>query len=276
MTFSRPLAGSLALLIAAATAAHVPVAPTLNPSSLGTAPPQSQVGGSTQEGLALFHKMQRALGGADRIAAIHDFEQYVRAESWNGNTGQSMGEVKKRTRWIQPNILRVDQVGPGSTYVLYFDGTSGWEIIPGTQKVVAIKGDELAFARSYIRGFRLNVWLADRDARVRITTPSRNVVRLSDGELEHQSDITLDSSSWLPIKTSGISLADPAHPISSDEVITDWETVQGIRVPRRWTVYRGGVRVAAAIEAVATINSGLKLADIAKTPPDLTPELAAR
>jgi len=80
----------------------------------------------SQDGLPLFRKMQDALGGADRIAAIRDFEQEVRAESWNGNTGQSMGEVRKRTRWIRPNYLRVDQIGPGSTYVLYCDGATGW------------------------------------------------------------------------------------------------------------------------------------------------------
>jgi hypothetical protein len=80
----------------------------------------------SQDGLPLFRNMQGAMDGADRIAAVRDFEQEVRAESWNGNTDQSIGEVRKRTRWIGPNYLRVDQVGPGSTYVLYRDGTAGW------------------------------------------------------------------------------------------------------------------------------------------------------
>ena len=79
-----------------------------------------------QNGLQLFHKMQKALGGAKKIAAIRDFEQPLRAEAWDGN-GRSLGEVRKRTGWVRPNYLRADQVGPGSTYVLYFDGTSGWE-----------------------------------------------------------------------------------------------------------------------------------------------------
>src|SRR5438067_9129446 len=106
-----------------------------------------------QDGLRLFHKMQEALGGAKRIAAIRDFEQSVRAESWNGNTGQSLGEVRKRTRWIRPSYLRVDQVGPGSTYVLYFDGASGWEILPGTQRFTELAGGELQFAQKYVRDF---------------------------------------------------------------------------------------------------------------------------
>jgi len=231
---------------------------------------------SSQDGLPLFRRMQDALGGADRIAAIRDFEQEVRAESWNGSTGQSIGEVRKRTRWIRPNYLRVDQVGPGSTYVLYCDGTTGWEILPGTQQVVELTGNELEFARRYVDGFRLKMWIADRDPRYRITSPAPNVTRISDGDITHQLDITLDAASSLPVKVSTISLSDPAHPIPSDEVTTEWETVQAIRFPRRWTVFRSGVRVAEARDATSAVNSGLKLADLAAKPPDLKPVLSSR
>jgi len=36
---------------------------------------------SAQDGLQLFHQMQKALGGADRIAAIRDFEELVHAQT---------------------------------------------------------------------------------------------------------------------------------------------------------------------------------------------------
>ncbi len=223
--------------------------------------------GRSGDGLELFHKMQDALGGAAKIAAVHDFEQTVLAESWDGNTGRSIGAVRKRTRWVRPNQLRVDQEGPGSTYVLYFDGQSGWEILPGTQKVIELSGGELAFAQKYVRDFRLNTWLAARDPRYQITTPARDVVRISDGDLTHQLDITLDPQSGLPVRTTSISLSDPAHPIPSEEVIAEWETVAGIRFVKRWTVLRSGVRVAEAAVERTTVNGGLKLADLVKPPP---------
>lgn len=230
----------------------------------------------SQDGLPLFHKMQDALGGGDRIAAVRDFEELVLAESWNGNTGQSMGEVRKRTRWIHPNYLRIDQVGPGSTYVLYFDGTTGWEILPGTQQVVELTGGELEFAREMLRGPRLNTWLADRDPRYRITSPSPNIVRVSDGNNEHQLDITVDAESSLPARIRFTTLSDPDHPVSGEDVFAAWDTVQGIRFPHRWTVFRSGVRVAEAKEARAFVNSGLKPADLAAKPPDLKPVLSWR
>ncbi len=231
---------------------------------------------SSPEGLRLFHNMQEALGGADKIAAVRDFEQQVRAESWNGNTGQSIGEVVKRTRWVRPTDLRVDQVGPGSTYVLYFDGRSGWEILPGTRAVVDLSGGELAFAQKYIRDFKLNTWLADRNSSYRITSPTPHVVRIADGDITHQLDITLDSVSSLPAKITSISLSDPAHPTRSDEVTTEWETVQGLRFARRWAVFRNGVRVAEATVERTTVNGGLKQSDLAAKPPDLRPVLSSR
>ena len=230
----------------------------------------------SQDGLPLFRKMQDALGGADRIAAVRDFEELVLAESWNGNTGQSMGEVRKRTRWIRPNHLRIDQVGPGSTYVLYFDGTTGWEIVPGTQQVVELTGGELEFARGILRGLRLNTWVADRDPRFRITSPSPNAVRVSDGNIAHQLDITVDAASSLPARIGFTTLSDPAHPVSGEDVFADWNTVQGIKFPRRFTVFRSGVRVAEAKDIRTSVNSGLDSAALAAKPSDLKPVLPPR
>jgi hypothetical protein len=232
--------------------------------------------GSSREGLKLFHKMQKALGGADKIAAIRDFEELARAESWNGNTGQSLGEVRKRTRIIRPNHLRIDQDGPGSTYVLYFDGATGWEILPGARQVVELKGGELEFARGMLRGHRLNTWIADRDPRYSITSPAPNFIRVSDGDITHQLDITVDTKSWLPVKLGFTTLSDPAHPVTGEDVLAEWETVQGIRFPRRFTVFRRGVRVAEAKEIRSFINSGLKPADLAAKPSDLKPVLSPR
>jgi hypothetical protein len=148
--------------------------------------------------------------------------------------------------------------------------------MPGTQSVVDIAGGELAFAQKYVRDFKLNIWLADRDPRYRITSSSPNVVRISDGDIAHQLDVTLDPVSSLPVKITSISLSDPAHPVSSEEVTTEWETVHGIHFARRWSVFRRGARVAEATVERTTVNSGLKPADLAVKPPDFKPELSSR
>ena len=226
----------------------------------------------SEDALRLFHRMQDALGGAEKLAAIRDFEQTQSAESFDAN-GRSIGDVRKRTRWIRPSFLRVDQVGPGSTYVLYFDGKSGWEILPGTNKAVELTGGELEFARGYVRGFFLLMWLADRDPRYKITSPAENVVRISDGDLSHQLEFTLDPTSHLPIKETSLSLSDPAHPVPSDKVYEEWITTDGLRFPGRFSVLRTGVRIAVAksLDEIR-INKGLKPEDLSAKPADNKPE----
>ena len=226
---------------------------------------------STKEGLDLFHQMQAALGGAARIAAIADFEQQVRAVAINGNTGARMGEVTKRTRWMRPGVLRVDQVGPGSTYVLFFDGRAGWEILPGANEVSALAGGELKFAQVYVRTFRLSAWLADRDPTWTISSPAPRVVRIADGDIADQLDFTLDLASPLPSKTTNISLSDPAHPVPSEEAVDEWGAAGGVRIPRRWSVYRRGALVATADVDATRVNGGLRRSDMEAKPADLRP-----
>jgi hypothetical protein len=228
-----------------------------------------------QDGLALLHKMQQALGGANRIERIRDFDQLVRAQTWN-RQGNPIGEVRKRTRWIKPNHLRLDQVGPGDTYALYFDGTSGWEILPG-KHLADLAGGELEFAQKYLSGFELNIWLADRNRDYEVTSPAANVVRVSARKIANsRTDITLDPVSWLPVKQASISLADPAHPTTSENQFKEWMTVHGIRFPRRVWILHDGVRLADITTEEIKLNGLFREADLATKPSDLNPVLAGR
>jgi hypothetical protein len=172
--------------------------------------------GSEPDGLRLLHQLQDALGGAKRIAAVHDFEEAIRAEAWDARGG-ALGDVRKRTRWMRtPNVVRLDQRGPRGTYVLYFDGSSGsgWEILPDlkspdlfktTGSAVALTGGELQFAKGYLTGFELNLWLADQLPGYRVTSSTQDVLRIEHGS--DATDFTLDPRTRLPVKSAGVSLA---------------------------------------------------------------------
>jgi hypothetical protein len=238
---------------------------------------------STQEGLRLLHKMQTALGGADKIAAIRDYEETVHAEIWN-NKGAPLGEVRKRTRWMRsPNLLRLDQAGPGDTYVLYFDGTlgSGWEILPNlkgpekfktTGQVIELAGDELKFARNYLSGFQFNTWLADRIPGCIITSPAANVVRIEhDGTAD---DFTLDPATGLPVKTAGVSSANPGRPVSAEMRYGGWVDVAGVRFPAQRANYHNGVKLAEeTTEEAIRVNVGLKPQELSARPADFAPDI---
>ena len=221
-------------------------------------------------GLDLFHKMQQALGGAAKIAAIHDLDWTVMADTFD-HDGKVIGRVIKRTRWIRPNYLRLDQIGPGDTYVLYFDGTGGWEILPD-KRMLALAGGELEFARGYLSGFLLNQWLADRSGGFVITSPSPNVVRLSaNGK---GTDITLDPVSYLPVKTLGISLADPSRPATSEGDTLEWMRVQGVSFPAHLRNSSSGDGSADIRTEKLLLNSALNPQVLAIKPADLKPVVA--
>jgi hypothetical protein len=226
----------------------------------------SQSPAAAQDGLQLLHKMQAALGGSERIAAIHDYEESVQAETWN-NEGKLNGEVRKRTRWIKPNCLRLDQVGPDDTYVLYFDGKSGWEILPD-KSVLVLVGDELKFAEKYLFGLRLKLWLADRDSRYLVASPATNVIRISDKNGNaNKLDITLDPVSSLPVKqTDG----------STETRLEQWSAVQGIQFPHRLSMIKDGAIVAVIRVNKIELNRGLKRDELGEKPQDLKPVMAQR
>jgi hypothetical protein len=222
--------------------------------------------------------MQTALGGAKNIAAISDYEELQSATTFN-REGKPLGKVVKRTRWIRPNVLRLDQVGPGDTYVLYFDGMAGWEILPGKDEkmVIGLAGGELEFARKYVRDLNFNVWLADRDPLYRIESPAADVIRIADSDdLTHRVDITLAADTGLPVKETTLSLADPAHPVPSETRFEEWQTVRGIRFPRRTAIFRNGVQLVEITVERINLNTGLRRDDLSAKPEDLNPVLSSK
>jgi hypothetical protein len=245
----------------------------------------SQSSRSTQEGLLLLHKLQDALGGAKRIAAVRDFEETIRAEAWDAS-GAPLGEVRKRTRWMRtPNVLRLDQIGPRGTYVLYFDGgtTAGWEILPDltspdryktTGKAIALVGGELEFAKNYLSGFELDLWLADRTPGFTVTSPRPNVLRIEhDGQA---TDFTLDPLASLPVASAGISLADPDHPVPAEMRYDGWRDVSGVRFPTRRINYHSGVKRGEVTTQDIRVNVGLRLQELAAKPADFAPDISRR
>jgi hypothetical protein len=248
-------------------------------------PSQAPLDRSTPEGLRLLHRLQNGLGGAEKIAAVHDFEETIRAEAWDGS-GAPLGDVRKRTRWMRvPNLLRLDQRGPRGTYVLYFDGgaNAGWEILPDltspdrfktTGTAIELAGGELKFAKSYLSGFELDLWLADRIRGFTVTSPRPDVLRIEhDG---NATDLTLDPVTSLPATSAGVSLADPDRPVPSEMRYQGWREITGVRFPTRRVNYHSGVKRGEVTTEDIRVNVGLRPQDLAAKPAGFAPDIPRR
>ena len=224
----------------------------------------------SQEALQLFHKMQDALGGATKIASIRDFEECVRADTWD-NEGKPHGIVRKRVRFIRPDYLRIDQVGPGDTYVLYFHGTSGWEILPD-MTVADLSGTELQFAQGYLRGLN-SQWLEDRDPQNLLTSTAPNVITIATkNDSSHKTEIALDPGTFLPTKRTSLSLVKSGHFEPTQMMVFEqWESVNGLKFPRLRSNFHSGRRLAEITTEKISLDTGINASDLATKPPDLKP-----
>jgi hypothetical protein len=260
----------------------VGVAAIASVSAAHGTPAQTPSPPSTPQGLQLLHRMQKALGGTERIAAIRDYEETIKGQTWNPD-GSPLGPVRKRTRWVRtPNVVRLDQIGPRGTYVLFYDGgtATGWEILPDmsnadpfrtTGKAVGLAGGELRFAQGYLSGFQLNEWLADRVPGFAVSAPAPNVLRIAHGD--GATDFTLDSTTWLPIKSSGVSLANPDRPVQAELHYEAWTTVAGIHFPTKRANYHAGLKLGEITDATIRINVGFTPEQLSAKPADFMPEV---
>jgi hypothetical protein len=109
--------------------------------------------------------------------------------------------------------------------------------LPG-KRLTDLAAGELEFARRYLSGFALNIWLADRSPDYEVTSPAANVVRVS------------------------------ARKIANDQ--------GGIKFPRRVWILHDGARLADITTEEIKLNSGLQAADLALKPADLNRVLSGR
>lgn len=227
-----------------------------------------------QDAPPLYRRMQAALGGRERIASIRDFEECVSADSWD-DSAKSHGVVYKRTRWIKPAVLRLDQVGVRDTYVLFFDGTSGWEILPD-KGFADLAGDELNFARGYASGVDIKLWLADEDRENVVTSSGKDVISIAEkSDRSHRLDITLDTTTFLPQSESSVSLTDPTHPVvTQTRQFEDWATFQGLKFPRRIINFHHERKVADVRVLRFTLDSRMQIKDLALKPENLKPHMS--
>ena len=232
------------------------------------------VASAAQDGMQLFHKMQRVSGGRNKIAAIRDLQECVRADAWD-DEGKFHGEVYKRTRWIRPNVLRLDQVGPGNSYVTYFDGTAGWQILPD-KGFLQLAGGELDFARGYLNGLDVNVWLADGDANNMFSSPAPNVITLSTKDDDSsKTEITLHSKTFLPEKEAVVSITHKSHSVvTRTRKFEEWGAFQGVMFPRRIINFHGNTKVADIRLKELKLDCGMKTADLSARPKRLEPEMS--
>jgi zinc protease len=215
---------------------------------------------SQAKGKELLQKVQQAVGGADKLAAIKDltFKNSTQLDPAAGGL-----KAEQINQWLAPNHFRQDAKYPFGAVVVYFDGTAGW--IHAQQGTIPLPAPQRA--QIGIELFR--TWppllLSDQapDRKVALIAP--NLIEISDaaGNVLH---VIVDPATNLPAKEE-YQLKQPTGPVSNLSVtLADYKPVAGVLFPYKQTLSQNGKKAADITVLDIQANTGLKAAALSRQP----------
>jgi zinc protease len=211
---------------------------------------------SLEKGKELLGRVQQALGGAEKLAAVKDLQYQANVEM---QTPGAVMKVKQTNTFLAPASLRQDLELPFGKQSVYSDGNAGW--MAGFQGMQALPPQAVKQARAEVFRQIALIVMSDRD-------PNRTVNYAGQGTLEISSKdgesvrLEVDEKTGMPAKTS---YQEAGQGIIS-QIFSDWRNVDGIRLPFEWTTTRDDKKFATVKIDSYKINSGLTPEVLSKKP----------
>lgn len=216
---------------------------------------------SLQKGGELLRRVQAAVGGADRLAAVKDMVE--RAEyQVEGAAGGGM-KVEQVNRWIAPGHYRQESRFPMGSVTAYSDGAGGWLVTP--QGAGALAGPHLKQVQGGLFRLYFRLLLSDR-------MPGRQVNAIDERTLEitgaggESARLVVDPATHLPERVVYRAVRMAGPPVTAEDCYTRFQEVSGIQVPFQVTIMQGGQKFAEVAIRDFQINTGLKVEELSKRP----------
>jgi zinc protease len=215
---------------------------------------------SLAKGKEILQRAQRAVGGADKLAAVTDMTQVATFQISPAAGGY---QVVETDRWLAPSYFRQESQLPKGKIAAFWDGKSGWIVTPGGAGALAgaqlkqVQGD---LFRNYFR-LLLSDQVAGRtvnaidDATVEIVDPSGALATLG---------VDLDTGLPRSIHYESVPVVGPAQ--SVEDTFFDFREVAGVKVPFKIAIREGGQMFADVTVTDLRVNTGLKAQDLGKRP----------
>jgi hypothetical protein len=211
------------------------------------------------QGKALIQRLQQAVGGADKLAAVKDYSQTSEVKVMSVPGGLKVTQI---TRMIPPKI-RFEQKLPFGEMSVYYDGAGGgW--MKGPQGVAPLPPPVVKQVKDESFRQHTTAWLSDRnpDRKVNAVGPASFEIKDKDGAWLR---IHLDEKTGLPAKANYMA-ADRSGPVEAEAVYGDWKEVDGIKLPHKISVTQGGKPAAEISVTEYTMNSSVSAEELAKQP----------
>ncbi len=210
---------------------------------------------SLAKGGELLKRAQRAVGGADKLAAVKDVTEVAEVSL---QTGQGVMKAKQTNQSVLPSQFRQTQELPFGKMIAYSDGATGWLQTP--QGVVPMPGEVIQQVQMEVFRQLFGLLLSDRTGNRTVNAPGENKLEISD-DAGHTVSVELDPASSLPVKQGYVQSGNQVV-----ETFSEWRDVDGIKLPFRIVIEQGGAKFADVTVSSWKLNSGLKPEDLSKKP----------
>jgi zinc protease len=210
---------------------------------------------SLAKGKAMLARMQTAVGGAEKLAAIKDVVMANKAE---------LGPMKvnQKVQLLLPDKVRQEQELPFGKVIAGFDGKSGFLVAPGAPgpqpmppPVLKQVGDEL---------FAMLVTLLRSD-----TIAGRTVNAIGENRIEiseaggKSAKLEMDPATGLPAKLI-VEAMGPAGKMEVERQYSDWRDVNGVKFAFKTVILQGGKPAGTTISETISTNTGVSIEEIMK------------
>ncbi len=243
------------------TALGLPVAPI----DLTIPDPESvKAGGGTkaddaslERGKKLLERVQQAVGGADKLAAIQDVSETRELTMGSG------AKIQQLNLWAMPGQFRQESQLPFGKMIVYSDGKSGWMSTPqGLQPLPEplLKQVREELFRDYFR-----LLLSDRMPERTVSSPREGMIEISDQD-GNSIQLFMDEKTGLPAKEVYRSAGPTGPPADVEATFEDFEEAGGVKAPKKITINRGGAKFAEINITEYKLNSGIKTEELSKKP----------
>ncbi len=215
---------------------------------------------SRAAGKLILAKLQSAVGGAEKLAAVKDSTHVSEVQV---QTPQGAMQVKQTAQWLAPSTFRQVQALPFGEMTAFFDGASGWLAAP--QGVQPMPPPVIQQVRSSLLRNPFRLWLADRIEGLTVNAVSTEAIEVSDGHGQVVR-LEIDPSTGLPLRQSYQTVQMAGAPAKMEDSFADWREVGGLKFPFKVTVTREGQPFADVTVQEIKLNSGLSGEALSRKP----------
>ena len=215
---------------------------------------------SIERGRQALSKMQEAMGGQAKLAAIRDIS--IRLE---GTTliSDKMANIKLWDRWMAGDVYRQDQEFGPIAQTIFYNGKIAWLGRRGAVSPLPAAG--VSMVRTELFRFPFRLATSDQNPARQIADLGGGVLQITEGDV-HGVRIYIDAGTGLPHRLTYRNDMGNGASMAVEETLSEWKDFEGIKFPTRITTRKNGRKADDLTAVEVKVNSALKLADLEKKP----------